>query len=45
MIADILTKGLTKEKHDQFSRQMGLADSQRGSVGGYCSASGNEVAD
>jgi hypothetical protein len=33
MAADILTKGLTKEKHVRFSNMMGLTDSQSGSVG------------
>jgi hypothetical protein len=39
MIADILTKGLTKEKHDCFSGMMGLTDSQSGSVGDWCCSS------
>src|SRR5262249_43212859 len=34
MVADVLTKGLTKEKHDRFSSWMGITDSQSGSVRG-----------
>jgi len=34
MVADVLTKGLTKEKHEHFSSRMGITDSQSGSVRG-----------
>src|ERR1700761_269872 len=39
MVADILTKGLVKTKHDLFVRVMGLTDSQSGSVGILCCSS------
>src|SRR5579862_3006939 len=35
-VADILTEGLVKTKHDLFVRMMGLTDSQIGSVGKLC---------